>query len=63
MSLWSEGGGTGANLEEKWCTLNREFCEDGEVIRWTDGGAIRHREGRCKGLKEESEDVITRSRI
>ena len=26
--------------------MNREFCEDGEVISWR---AIGHREGRCKG--------------
>ena len=32
--------------KRKWCTVNREFCEDGEVVRWR---AIGHREGRCKG--------------
>ena len=31
--------------KRKWCTVNREFCEDGEVVRWR---AIGHREGRCK---------------
>jgi len=20
--------------KRKWCTVNREFCEDGEVVRW-----------------------------
>ena len=32
--------------KRKWCTVNREFCEDGEVVRWR---AIGHRERRCKG--------------
>ena len=27
--------------KRKWCTVNREFCEDGEVVRWR---AIGHRE-------------------
>ena len=44
---WSEGGGTSdIGWKRKWCTVNREFCEDGEVVRWR---AIGHREGRCKG--------------
>ena len=46
--LWSEGGGTSDRLEEEvvYCEQNREFCEDGEVVRWR---AIGHREGRCNG--------------
>ena len=32
--------------ERKWSTVNREFCEDGEVVRWR---AVGHGEGGCKG--------------
>jgi len=42
----------GCRSGEKRCEFiqkaeqNREFCEDGEVVRWR---AIGHREGRCNG--------------
>jgi len=46
--------------KRKLCTVNREFCEDGEVVRWR---AIGHREGERENAREESDEVITRSRI
>jgi len=40
--------------ERKWSTVNREFCEDGEVVRWR---AVGHGEGGCS----ENTSKITRN--
>ena len=41
----------------EWCWIHGEFGEHGEVIRWRAVGR------KSEGVSEESEEVITKSRM